>query len=644
MLNKNSFIPVILLFTLPLFGEGFWKGVEEFRQGNYLEAASILESVLDGWQNDSSDTGSDSNSNSNSYLSLAANLYGLSLIKGGRLEEGYREFSSFYQQGILDAQGQFNYAVAALQKKDFTTACQVASRAAKEDVPLELVRHSPRGPDSVATEGVSSEYILNFNYVAALASFGLENWEDAEDFFKKSQSRESPEKDFYLQYYLGLSQFRQGKLEAAFATLEPLGHLSSSPAGFNSSLEIQEARTQGMSIALHCALQLYHQTKDRSWWNRSLALAHQVIDSSPDEKTRQEAVLQAAYIYRDGGEPQKAVELLKPYSMGRDLLSLSCRMLQAELTASLGQLEEGIEGYKEIAELCSPSSLGKTSREILSMGDKASYNRGELLYSAGKYSEATKAFGEYRRTYPTGMYQDAALYFNGEALAKTGFIHEAILQHETLVKRYPDSPYVFSSLLGLMDLYKETQDYDLALQQGNQLQDFFFQQAQGAGVPERMAELRLLEQGLQSGEASVLAEYQRVGEYKTVAGRRVGVELALFYGPSSGKETQGEKLLLQILDNCSGGEEVVAAQASSMLGDLYRNQSKYKEAAKEFLRSAELYLKTGKSFDENAATALYRGAESFDVAGMKSDSTAVAQELMQLFPESQWAQAAKIFL
>ena len=122
------------------------------------------------------------------------------------------------------------------------------------------------------------------------------------------------------------------------------------------------------------------------------------------------------------------------------------------------------------------------------------------------------------------------------------------------------------------------------------------------------------------------------------------MELALFYGPSSGKETQGEKLLLQILDNCSGGEEAVAAQASAMLGDLYRNQNKYKEAAKEFLRSAELYLKTDRSFDEDAATALYRGAESFDVAGMKSDAKAVAQKLLQLFPESRWAQAGKIFL
>ena len=319
-------------------------------------------------------------------------------------------------------------------------------------------------------------------------------------------------------------------------------------------------------------------------------------------------------------------------------------MLQAELVASLGQLEEGIEEYKKIAELCSPSFLGKTSREILSLGDKASYSRGELLYSAEKYGEATRAFSEYRRAYPSGKYQDAALYFKGEALAKTGFIHEAILQHETLVKQYPDSPYVFGSLLELMDLYRETQDYDLALQQGNQLQAFFFQQAQGAGVSEKMAELRLLEQGLQSKEASVLAEYRRVGEYKTAAGRRVGVELALFYGSSSGKETQGEKLLLQILDNCSGGEEAVAAQASAMLGDLYRNQNKYKEAAKEFLRSAELYLKTDRSFDEDAATALYRGAESFDVAGMKSDAKAVAQKLLQLFPESQWAQAGKIFL
>ena len=56
-----------------------------------------------------------------------------------------------------------------------------------------------------------------------------------------------------------------------------------------------------------------------------------------------------------------------------------------------------------------------------------------------------------------------------------------------------------------------------------------------------------------------------------------------------------------------------------------------------------MYLEMG-SLQEEAASALYRGAESFDVAGMVADSQAVARQLASLFPQSPWTKAAQIFL
>ena len=144
-------------------------------------------------------------------------------------------------------------------------------------------------------------------------------------------------------------------------------------------------------------------------------------------------------------------------------------------------------------------------------------------------------------------------------------------------------------------------------------------------------------------QASLLAEFIQVGRVETAQGRRLGLELAHFYVNSFGNEGEGEQLLLQILERGGAGEEQVAAGAASLLGNLYRGQNRYQEAAQYFLQAAQIYLELG-NLQEEAATALYRGAESFDVAGMSADSQAVARQLASLFPQSSWTKAAQIFL
>ena len=660
--NILVFFSVFLLFCIPLPSqtvpvEGavsaaeddfcereFWAGLELFRSESYGEAAATLEPVVQCWAQ------TPPSRQPHPRLSTAATVYCLSLMRSGRQEAALKAFASFHGQGILDEAGTYNYALAAFRQRDFSTARQVASAAAE------------RAADSV--EKASGAHSFDFDYVAAASAFNLGKWREAEVFFKESLRQaesfsgkaQTPAKAFFRRYYLGLAQFRQGKLEEAYFTLAPLclpdsaGPDGSSAAAAAGELQndlqsdLQEAGRQALSISLHCAMQLYAQDKSPSWWERGCGLALQLVDCAETPAERQEAALLAANIYRDGGRYQRALELLEPYRHGQDEPSLSCRFLRSEILTSQGRLEEAMQEYGAIAEICSAVPQEKSSREVLALGDRAAYRQGELLYSLGNYTEASAVFAAYRRKYPAGNYLDAALYFNGEALEKAGLTNRAILQHETLLKDHPSSPYLFSSLARLMDLYKKTGEYGRGLEAGNQLMDRFFQQAQAAGIPGKLAELRLLEQGLELSQASLLAEYSRAGECRTAAGRRIGLELAHFYANSIGQETEGEALLLQILEHRGAGEETVAAQASYLLGDLYRNQDRYREAAGLFLQAAQLYLEIGGLHSEDAAAALYRGAESFDVAGMQADAQSVARQLSSLFPQSPWTTAAQIFL
>lgn len=595
----------------------FWAGMESFRKESYLETVASLAKVLEAWS---------PSPENHKHLGTAANVYGLALIKSGRQREAVQVVASFYEKGLLDEEGLYNCGLVALQGGDFQLAYEVFSQGA----------NSVENPS------------FDFYYLAAISCFNLEKWQDSEVFLKKSlqqqrlarETMEGAKKAFFQNYYLGLAQFRQGKLEASYNTLEPLCQLK---GGAFQSASFAAEKRQAQAIAMHCALQLYFKTNATSWWKKGAVLAQNFVNSAESPRQKQEAVLLAAKIYGDGGQYQQALELLSPYIGGQDALSLSCRFLRCELLTSLGRLDEAIQAYGELAEICGSFHDGQQSQEVVALGDRASYRQGELLYSLGKNREAASAFALYRRHYPAGSYRDAALYFNGEALEKEGETHQAILQHETLLKQHPTSPYVFSSMVGLVDLYKKTGEYDRGLAVGNHVLSQFPQQAQEVNIQGKMAELRFLSQGMELNHAALLAEFQHAGKTGTVAGRKLGLELAHFYVNDFDGTDEGEMLLLRILEQCGVGEEAVAAGATSLLGDLYRSQNRYQEAAGYFLQAAQSYLAMG-DLHEEAAAALYRGAESFDAAGMTADSRAVAHQLATLFPKSPWTRAAKIFL
>lgn len=663
---------IISNFTsLPLFsrsggGEGislsgtelqrqFWLGVDFFRGEHYQQAVHSLEPILAGILRQQENSPSVSPLDS-TQLAVAVNLYSLSLIRLDRWEEGFQSFSDCYRQGILDGEGLLNYSRAALEKKEYPLALQLAQEACS----------------AAGSPSDEAGWIGRCTAVAALAAFGLGDWLQAEQLFELS--RRHDEAAFaehpYHQYYLGLSQFRQNKLEAAHQILQELYR----------SRPTHPLSEKAARLAIHCALQLWHNQDSRSeasrWWENAAALAQELVDCAPetqlqpDSLSRQQAVILAARIYSDGNRYEKARFLLEPYLERQDELSLSCRLLAAELLASQGKsdgspekLERAAEEYGKLVEIGSPSVSGT-----------AAYRQGELLYSMGNYGAAAHAFAFYRHHYPAGSYGDAALYFNGEALRRDGFPDQAILLHEVLLARYPESSFAFSSMVALLELYRTKGEYGLALEQGRQLQELFPQQSKTVDVAGQLESLVLLEQGTDSSTVELLRQYRAAGECGTEEGRRLAVELAARYRSSGQEITAAERMLLQLLDSLGlqadhiaggkddsgleltavgeiprkwAGEEAVAAKATYLLADLYRQEGRYQESAQLFLVSARFFLLADNGGDdagEAAAAALYRGAESFDVAGLRADCRAVALQLESLFPRSRWTQAARLFL
>ncbi len=626
--------------------ELFWAGVHHFRQERFREAASSFRDFFGDLRRRGEESGCPS------CRKIAANLYSLSLLKTGRRLEALEVFHSLYQQGALDGRGLLNYALAALRSKDYGLAVRLAAEA--QSAPYHGTEDDGWGD--------------RCRYVAALAAFGMGEWSRSETLFQEIGGAEGlPHQGLYLQYYLGLAQFRQGRLEAACDTLEGLyrshqGH----PLGQ------EAART-----AVHCALQLYHQKEDGDWWERAARLSRSLVESAGSEQERQAAVLLAAGVFRDGGRYQEALSLLEPYLGRQDESSLYCRFLAAEILTSQGRLQEASQEYRWLGEAARQSQAEAVGKEgaihggifgldsrfqdgTAGMGDTATYRHGELLYSLGDYHAAADALSQYRRVYPAGNHADAALYFTGEALWKAGLLDQAILQHEALLHRYPSSGFVFSSMLGLIDLHRAKGEYSQAVGYGRQLLERFPQESRAAGVEGRLAELLLLEQGMSGRQADLLSRYRLAGESGTQEGRRLGLELARLYLASPDGEEQAEAVLgalLSALGIAGGkaelveslvplGEEDVAASGSFLLADAYRRAGRYQEAGSLFLQAARFFLKAGRepSEWESAASALYRGAESFDVAGMKSDSQAVARQLSALFPASPWTEAARIFL
>ncbi len=456
-------------------------------------------------------------------------------------------------------------------------------------------------------------------YILGLSQFNTWSWPYAEenfDAFVKNPGKEASSYVSYALFYLGYSQYRQGKTKEAYTNL----------SNFVKRYPSHELYYNGQIAAANSAVQNF---------NYELASVHgeKAVSSARTDADKESAVLLCAQIYSDGGNYSKAIKLLSPYTARNDdfgMKSLYQTALVYEKTKDFGKADAS---YKELSDRFSDKKLS----------EEAMFRRGQAYYNGEIYDKAIKCFDEYTRKYSFGLFTDAAWYFTAESLVKSGNSDRAILQYKALVEKFPQSTYVYSSARNLVYLYRSKANYDKSLEYASFLISKYGEQAKTDGIAQIAEDLKELSGGKSEEMVQLENKYASQKENKTAAGRKTGSELVRLYADRPSYQepaiTLAESLLPLQKQNLEE-ESLYAAWNAEFLGKKYREAEKNKLSAQMYLLAAEYYRMNSK--DENAAASLYGSYEAFRAAGLTGDANDTAKLLKELYPESRQARNVKV--
>lgn len=517
------------------------------------------------------------------------------------------------------------HALSLARQYDFKNAAavysEIAGRRALTDEELlnyaEILLYSGRYRESQIE---AAKCRLNeARYVLGLAQFNTWSWPYAEKNF--SQYLASPDKKdekcvSYAQFYLGYSQYRQGKSKQAYEVL----------SDFVKTYPEHELFWSAQIAAANAAVQNNEPEK-------AAAHAASAVKNARSIAQTEEAVLLCAEIYADSEKYSQALAVLAPYTKRSDEFGMKSLFKTGQIYEKLPDLNMADETYKSLAQ--------KFGSEKLS--EEAMYRRGEMFFAAGQYDAAIARFNEYTKKYSTGSFVDAAWYFTAESYVRTGNTERAILQNRALVKKFPDSPYLYSSCKNLIELYREQGDYSAAIEYARFLTEKYGEQARNDGITELSSELEKLHSGKSEAIVQGENEFEKSGGENSSAGRISGTKLVSLYASEAAFLRNAVLLaekLLPLQRKHLLEESLYAAQNAQFLGKMYRRNERNKSAAELYLLAAEYFRMN--ALDDDAAAALYGAYDSFRAAGLSGDAEATAQTLKTLYPDSRQAKNIRI--
>lgn len=514
-------------------------------------------------------------------------LYVKSLIKAGRSSDAEKTFASL-ASGQLTDEARLDYGKFLLNNGRYQ-----ASREQTEKV---------KGAEAL--------------YLQGLAAFNQRKWDDAVRLMTGSLKEKSALEEKYASYarfYAGYAQYRTGDYSSSYKTL----------SSFAEQNLLHPLRYNALITASRAAVQSNQQEK-------AFPLAEQAIYAAATDEEQNEAVLLAAGLYADAGNFDKAISILTPRTGGRSQAAYRCRYELARIQA---QKKDYAAADKSYAALASDKLTG-------AIGEEAAFRRGELQYGLGNYAQAAKFFDDYSKRWNGGAFQDAALYFNGDSLAKSGNTDRAILYFLQVDNLRGESSYKYNAEKNLVELYQKQGDYASALTYANKLLANYGEQAREDGMANRASELESLSRGGNSAQIKKEAEYEKAGKDSTEKGRAIGTELARIYASSAATKAKGIALAENLLSKQTGPQESqYAAENAFLLAQHYRTSGQNKKSAEVYLSAAQFSRAAGK--DEDAARALYGAVEAFDAAGLSGDARATSDSLAQLYPESKYLLSAR---
>ena len=308
-----------------------------------------------------------------------------------------------------------------------------------------------------------------------------------------------------------------------------------------------------------------------------------------------------------------------------------------------GVADDALFEYGEIADEAGDVELSVTAFETLvdrypdsSLRAEALFRGAEALFEEGDYARSKDVFYRYRQEYPSGQSVPAALYWGGLAAERSGERFEAVFMWSNLIDRYPDSSFHPEALNLRATAYVDDGDHGAALESLHELVRLHPDQAKSLGTERRIAEVKLLMTGLTGREAELSASVERLGREETEAGRKAMLELAgLYLIDGSAPLDRAFRLLEDVV--AAASNPTVLARARVLLGEYYLRRENPTAAAKAFLDAA---LVDGAG-EELRAEAILKSAQAEAAAGRHDAATALAQRILDNFPESKWAGQAR---
>ena len=468
-------------------------------------------------------------------------------------------------------------------------------------------------------EGLRSNSVEG-KYIAALSCFNLKEWKNAENLFSEYLMTNAKTNRGYAVFYLGYCQYKLGKT-SAFDTLENFSSLF-----------------PGHSLCYSAAIVCANSFISAGDFKKALEQSSLAVNLARSDGEKESATLLASSVYADSGNLDKAISVLSPYVKASSDFGIYCRYETALLYSRAGKINESDRLFKEIGTRFSSSKYAEESY----------YRRAELFYSNEKFREAILRFEDYKKNYPKGNYYEGALFYCGDSQRKIGDPRMAMLSYELLLLEYPKSSFAYAASKNLVGLYREDGNYPKALEICKKMLDSALNEEQKSHARKEMESLKVLAESGNDPKKIILSKkYESLGKHKTREGRIAGTELAEFIWNaekySDAALSISERIYAeQTKSGNIDAECLYAAKNAVILAEGKRHDNECLSSAGYFLAAAK-YSRMGGN-NELASRALYGAAETFDAAGKKGDAKNVAENLIELYPDTVHAKSVREFL
>ena len=506
-------------------------------------------------------------------------LYASALCKSGRYETACAEYAKLGSSSM-------DYALALFRCGYFAQAEKVAEKSGSADR----------------------------DYLRGLCLINQKEWKKAAESFASYIRQCSSQADFNLlsHYYKGYAEYNLAEFKNSYSSF------------VRYCMEMQQTVNSYVLRSYEYAVKSALQSSD--FKNASLQAANLVRYSQEGEQ-KQKAVILSAEIFTDYENYDAAIQLLAPYTSGRDDFAAQTLFMTAGIYERQAKVLQADDFYRRIYEGLPRSAYA----------EEAMYRAGEVYYSNRDFSQAYTRFNNYIYKYTSGRFSDAAIFYCADCALRLGENDRCVMLNKTLLQKYPSSVYAYGANKNLLEAYYNQENYSQALDVARTVLRAFPEQAADDEIGKRVKELEKIVSGTDRRVAEKESEYVRLGEASSAAGRAAGTDLVRLYAESLSTQKEAYELAVKLLARQTGLEErAAAAYNAEFIAEYSRRNDDNKKAAEMYLKAAEYYRNV--KDNSGAAAALYGAAEAFAAEGLIGDARETAALLKELYPSSMQAE------